>query len=99
MFGGPSKDELQRLAELYYNYLWAEKILDAWENDPVYPSDKHDEAVGKRDEAATALHAFTTEIEVRYPRYRLKFEGGVSGFPSTSISVTATARAIDDGQE
>ena len=92
----PSRREFERFEELYRDCLWAEKILEAWENDPVYPSDKHDAALAERDEAAAALRGLTTEIEARYPRCKLKFEGGVSAFSSTSISVTATARAIDE---
>jgi hypothetical protein len=94
----PSQRELKQFEKLYRDYLWAEKILEAWENDPVYPSDKHDEAVGKRDDAEKALADFTQEIEARYPNYEFTFEGGVSSF-SAPISVTATARVIDEGQE
>ena len=85
------EDGIRRLEELYRAYLWADKIVDAWENDPVYLSSDHDKAVEKRDAARKAQDDFTQEMETRYPEYKFTFDGYVGGY-SPSIRVTAVKR-------
>jgi hypothetical protein len=83
---------IKRLEELYRNYLWADKIVDAWENDPVYESSDHDKAVEKRDAAKELLDQFTQEMENLYPEYKFIFEGYLGGFSANPVRVKATKR-------
>lgn len=86
------EDGIRHLEELYRNYLWADKIVDAWKNDPVYLSSDHDKAAEKKETAKKALDGFTREMEFLYPEYKFTFEGYVGGYSANSIRVTATKR-------
>ena len=86
------EDDIRHLEELYRNYLWSDKIVDAWENDPAYLSSDHDRAVEKRETAKKELDDFTSKMEVLYPEYKFSFEGYVGGYSAKPIRVTATKR-------
>jgi len=86
------ENNIRHLEELYRNYLWSDKIVDAWENDPVYLSSDHDRAVEKRETAKKTLDDFTRKMEVLYPEYKFSFEGYAGGYSVNPIRVTATKR-------
>jgi hypothetical protein len=70
MFNTPSNKELSQLEMLRSRYRSAQTILDAWENDPSYPSDKHEKALREFQEAEHALDRYQESLVARYPNHK-----------------------------
>ncbi len=69
----PTNEEMAKLARLRFEVESAQKIVDAWENDPSYPGDKHDEAVRRCEEAEEALKEYRNYLVKRYPEQKNSF--------------------------
>jgi hypothetical protein len=79
----PSRVELAEFEKLYSEYLHAEKIKEAWEDDPCYYSADYDRANSKYQTASANLDKYRSLMETQYPEYGYKFEGSFTSKPVT----------------
>jgi hypothetical protein len=65
----PTYEDLSQLRSLEFQFRHAQTILDAWEQDPSYPSDIHEKAVKDLQLAADTLRSYRNRLMAGFPNH------------------------------